>query len=90
MNKTYAAQMLLAHGPLTRIEFTEITGWKKHHVERTLAELVKQKQLTKIQRSHYKRPLYALASSPTAAPCTHLTAPTQIGHSTTTPACCRG
>jgi chromosome segregation and condensation protein ScpB len=40
MKKTYAGKRLLEHGPLTRAEFREITGWKPKAADRVLDQLV--------------------------------------------------
>ena len=40
MSRTYALQMLLEHGPLTKKEIVEITGWKRKAVERTIEQLI--------------------------------------------------
>lgn len=40
MSRTYALQMLLEHGPLTRKEIREITGWRSKAVIQTISQLV--------------------------------------------------
>lgn len=40
MSRTYAARRLLEHGPLTRSEFKNITGWKPATVSAVLGYLV--------------------------------------------------
>ena len=40
MTRTHAATQLLAHGPLTRHEFIEITGWCRTTCTRLLAKLI--------------------------------------------------
>jgi predicted transcriptional regulator len=39
MTRSYALKKLLEHGPLTRREILEITGWKVKQVHFTLAYL---------------------------------------------------
>jgi predicted transcriptional regulator len=39
MSRTHALKKLLEHGPLTRREIVEITGWKAKQVHFTLAYL---------------------------------------------------
>lgn len=92
MTRTYAAKRLLEHGPLTAAQFIEITGWEERTCRRTLQQLVDTEEATiwNPPRLRHATRHYALASSHTAAPCTHLTVPTQIWHSTTTPGFCRG
>ena len=40
MNHTQAAVKLLAHGPLTFVEFVEITGWPKHQCRSAIQQLI--------------------------------------------------
>ena len=40
MTRTYAAKRLLEHGPLTRGEFANITGWKAATVSAALKCLI--------------------------------------------------
>lgn len=86
----YVAQCLFEHGPLSRVEFTEITGWKKHRVERTLMHLMRQNLLMAVRRSHSKKPLYALALPSIAPGSQPLTEPKQSEHSTGTTNSCHG
>lgn len=54
MTKTYALQKLLEHGPLTRRELREITGWTERGLHYTLAycsqagKIVKDKKAWKL------------------------------------------
>ncbi len=39
MPRTYTAKRLLEHGPLTLLQFVEITGWKYSECRKTLSWL---------------------------------------------------
>lgn len=56
---TTNAQKLLAHGPLTAIEFVEITGWSDKAARRTLQWLHQQEVLTVINEGGKRK--YQLA-----------------------------
>lgn len=40
MTNTYIAKRLFEHGPLTRSEFHEITGWERRRADTTLGQLL--------------------------------------------------
>ena len=53
MSRPYAALQLLAHGPLSRAEFVEITGWGKSSCARILAALLDTGALNRPRRGVY-------------------------------------
>lgn len=55
MSRTYALQMLLEHGPLTRKEIRVITGWKSGAVSQTIIQLVEWGSIVE-QNGIYKLP----------------------------------
>lgn len=46
MTRTYAACKLLEHGPLTKQEFRQITGWTSYACMKTLGWLQEQGRVT--------------------------------------------
>ena len=53
MTRDHIALQLLAHGPLSRAEFVEITGWALTTCTRTLAALVDTGELQQPRRGVY-------------------------------------
>lgn len=41
MTKTYALKRLLEHGPMTRAQIVECTGWKRRQVESALQDVLR-------------------------------------------------
>ncbi len=58
MSKTHAARKLLEHGPMTRQEFIEVTGWKARQCETVIYGLRMTAQVVAV------RDYYALAAVP--------------------------
>ena len=92
MNRTYVAKRLLEHGPLTGIEFVEITGWTHSTAHRTLQLLIDQRivKLTNREKLRHGTRLYELASLSTAPGSQPLTGPRQSELSTGTTSSCHG
>lgn len=51
MSRSYALRKLLEHGPLTRREIVEITGWKEKQVHFTLAYLAQTGAIVKQEKA---------------------------------------
>lgn len=98
MTRTYAARMLLAHGPLTRPELVEITGWQQKEVTGVLACLIRTDSVAISYRiatdrkhgSRKKTRLYALASSSNASGCASSMQATQTAATANTGSNCHG
>lgn len=61
MTRAYAAKRLLEHGPLTFRQLLEITGWKRHEIEKTIYAMVDQGYLCHVKEFGTNRRMYALA-----------------------------
>ncbi|MBK5203905.1 MAG: type IV toxin-antitoxin system AbiEi family antitoxin domain-containing protein [Polaromonas sp.] len=62
MTRPYATLQLLAHGPLSRAEFIEITGWSRAACARILAALVDTGELSQPRRGVYSVAMRELAA----------------------------
>jgi transcriptional antiterminator len=51
MTKKYALQKLLEHGPLTRQELREITGWTDREIHYTLAYCSREGKIVKNRKA---------------------------------------
>jgi hypothetical protein len=60
MTRLYAARKLLEHGPLTAVQFREITGWPKRDTNTTLQALHRSKAVTR--QGDYRGYVYGLAA----------------------------
>jgi hypothetical protein len=61
MTRTYTAKRLLEHGPLTFRQLLEITGWKRHEIEKTIYAMVDEGELIRFKQLGTRRNLYAVA-----------------------------
>ena len=53
MTRTYAALKLLEHGPLSRAEFVEITGWRLGTCRALLCRMTDAGQIKRVARRKY-------------------------------------
>ena len=98
MNRTYTAKRLLEHGPLTKAEFVEITGWEERQARRVLQQLLDTQVVnfqihwaqSRKRFCHSKTKTYALASWIPAKDSQPLTEQKQSERSTGTTSFCRG
>jgi hypothetical protein len=59
--RAYIARRLLEHGPLTRREFREITGWPNDDVGQALYQLAEEGEVRKVTRPGTPHYVYELA-----------------------------
>lgn len=72
LTNTEIAKRLFEHGPLTRAEFYEITGWETNRAKRTLEHLLSTRTLAakhkwvqnRKTRGHFKVRQFFLANQP--------------------------
>ena len=88
MTRTHAAKLLLSERPMPLGEIVEVSGWTSKTTFLVLTRLMQRGDVIPVNRSGKRH--YALTFWKPAASGIESTAPTQIGHLTTTPALCRG